>query len=685
MILVGELSLWLALLMAVWSATVSFAGGAGRRHDLIQSGERAAYAAFAFTLLASVGLWTALLTRDFSLSYVASQIAANTPDVYVLAAFWSGPAGSMLLWCLVLALCATIVVWANRATHREMMPFVTGTLGVVMVFFLAATAFTSNPFARLDWIPLDGRGMYPQLQHPGMLVHPPALYLGHVATTVPFAFAIGALTTRRLNATWLATMRRWVLVSWSFLTIGIVLGMWWSYVEPGRGGSGYWAWEPAQNASLLPWLTGVAFLHAVMIQERHGVLRPWSVTLAIVTFLLSILGAFLARSAVGESAHAFAGSSMAGWFAAFFAVTAAAGASLVSTRLRDLEAVQGLERNVSRTGEGALLCNNLVLIGIAASVLTGTLLPMLSEWVRGSPIPVGPAFFNAVTVPLGLLLLALLGIGPMIARREASLLTLRRQLVAPVASGIVLASVLFALGMRNGYALVAYLLTAFVLAAIAQELVTGARAWRAMHGDPIAMAVLRLVLHNRRRYGGLVVHAGIALLFAAFAGLPFRAAFDVRLTAGQAWETADPYGARWRFVSQGVSTSASLNREITAVALEAWRDGKPMGLIKSEKRQYVDGQRRPIFEPRTEAGIRTDARQDVYVVLAGIRADAAEMRIHFNPLVVWVWVGGGVLALGALIVMWPMADRRAEPANAIPEELARRDPAIRWGGGGGDA
>jgi cytochrome c-type biogenesis protein CcmF len=659
-IVVGELSLWIALLMATWGATVSFAGGNSRRIDLIRSGERAVYAAFGFTVLASIGLWYALFTRDFSLSYVASQISANMPNVYVFTAFWSGQAGSMLFWALILSFYVAAAVWTNRSTNREMMPWVTGTLSAVLLFFLLTIAFKANPYSRLDWLPLDGRGMNPQLQNPGMAIHPPTLYLGYVGTTIPFGFAIGALVSRRLDAEWLSAVRRWTIISWFFLTIGIVLGMWWAYVELGWGG--YWAWDPVENSSFLPWLTGTAFLHSIMVQEKRGMLRKWNVVLVVVTFLLSILGTFITRSGIIESVHSFAQSPVGGWFAAFLVVATAATVYLVATRLKDLEARAQLESMVSR--EAAFLYNNLLLVGISFSILWGVFLPIISEWVRGEKITVGPPFFNTVNIPLGLLLLGLTGIGPLIAWRKASTSNLRRQFLGPVIAGVAFAGLLFALGMRQPNALIAYMLSAFVAGTIVQEFSKGIGARRSIHGESWALALVRLVARNRRRYGGYIVHAGVVMLFAAFAGMAFKREYDVSLGTGQAFEATDPYGAQWRFVSQGASTSQSLNRDIVAVALEVTKDGKPMGLIKSEKRQYFDSQKRPTFEPSTEVGILESARQDVYVVLAGVREEAAEIRITFNPLVVWVWVGGTIMALGGIIVMWPQAERKRQSGYA---------------------
>jgi cytochrome c-type biogenesis protein CcmF len=674
-ILVGELSLWVALLMAAWATTTSFVGGALHREDLIASGRRAVYATFAMVLLASIGLWTALLSRDFSFEYVAGHISANMPNVYVFTAFWSGQAGSLLFWALILSMYSAIAVFANRRSSPELVPFAAGTLGAIILFFLGTTCFKANPYARLDWIPIDGRGMNPQLQNPGMAIHPPNLYLGYVATAIPFAFAVAALVSRRLDAEWLAIVRRWSLLSWFFLTVGIVLGMWWAYVELGWGG--YWAWDPVENASFLPWLTGTAFLHSIMIQEKRGMLRKWNVVLVIVTFLLSIFGTFITRSGVIESVHSFTQSPVGSWFAAFFVLATGATIYLVATRLRDLEAKAELESMVSR--EAAFLYNNLVLVGIAFAVLWGTLFPILSEWVRGEKITVGPPFFNTVNIPLGLILLALTGIGPLIAWRKASLGNLKRQFVVPASSGLGVLLLLVALGMRSGHALVTYALAGFVTGTIVQEFWKGVGARRAIHGESIPIGFARLISRNRRRYGGYIVHAGIVMLFAAFAGLAFRSEHDITLRAGQEFVATDPYGHRWRFVSQGVSTDKRQNRLVTAVALELSRDGKPAGFIQSEKRQYFDSADRPTFEPSTEVGIRSTAKLDTYVVLAGVRGEVAELRITFNPLVVWVWIGGGLMAIGGLIVMWPQAERRrraqAGYVSVLKPGIETREPA----------
>ena len=655
MILVGELSLWVALLMAIWAATVSFAGGALHRRDLIASGERAVHATLGMVMLASAGLWTALFTHDFSIKYVASFSSANLPKIYTFTAFWAGQAGSMLFWCLILAGYASLAVWSNRTRNRALMPYVSGTMAVVLIFFLATMCLGANPFERLDWIPPDGRGMNPQLQNPGMAIHPPTLYLGYVGTTVPFAFAIAALLTRRLDAEWLAAVRRWTLFSWFFNTIGILLGMWWAYVELGWGG--YWAWDPVENASLLPWLVNTAFLHSIMVQEKRGMLRKWNVTLVVSTFLLSIFGTFITRSGIISSVHSFAQSPVGNWFAGFLILGIAVTAYLVTTRLKDLESKANLESMISR--EAAFLYNNLILVGIAFSVLWGTVFPIITEAVRGEKITVGPPFFNAVNVPLGLLLLLLTGIGPLIAWRRASVGNLQRQFAGPVISGVTTCFILLVFGMRDVTAILAYSFAGLVTMTIVQEFYKGVGARRRMYGETVLPAFGRLVARNRRRYGGYIVHMGIVVIFAAFAGLAFKKDFDVTLRAGDVRELTDPFGRKWRFVSQGVSRYDVLNRQVTAIALDVSRDGQRQGVLTSEKRQHVDSRGAPTFEPSTEVGIMESLRQDVYVVLAGVGADdAAEMRITFNPLVVWVWIGGALMAIGGLIVMWPQARRR---------------------------
>ncbi|MES2524649.1 MAG: heme lyase CcmF/NrfE family subunit [Gemmatimonadota bacterium] len=673
MILVGELSLWVALLMAAWTTIVSYSGGHQGRADLIRSGERALYATFAFTLVASIGIWTALFTHDFSLKFVASFTSINLPKVYTFTAFWAGQSGSMLFWCLILTMYAAIAVFSNRQTNRPMMPWVTGTLGVISLFFLMMMCFGANPYERIDWIPPDGRGMNPQLQNPGMAIHPPMLYLGLVATAVPFAFAVGALITRNLDAAWLGAVRRWALVSWFFLTIGITLGMWWAYVE--LGWAGYWAWDPVENSSFFPWLTGTAFLHSIMIQEKRGMLKKWNVTLVMATFLLSILGTFITRSGIIESVHAFAKSDVGYWFLYFLIASTALSAYLVATRLNDMKAKAELESMVSR--EAAFLYNNLVLVGICLATLWGTLLPILSEWVSGDKLNVGRPYFNTVNWPLGLLLLALTGIGPLIAWRRASVSNLRRQFTFPIALGVVVFVALIALGMRAPYALVSYLIAGFVMGTILQEFYKGIGARRRMYSEGLFAASMRLVGRNRRRYGGYIVHFGVVVMFCAFAGQLFVREVEPLVKTGDVVKATDAYGKEWTFTSQGLSSFNQLNRKVLAISFAVTRDGKPMGILSSEKRQHVDSRGEDTFEPSTEVGLLESPSQDVYMVFTGaVDAQTAAVHITFNPLVWWVWFGGIMMAFGGIIVMWPQAHRSERESGYVAEMKPRAVPEL---------
>ncbi|MCC7131095.1 MAG: cytochrome c biogenesis protein CcsA [Gemmatimonadales bacterium] len=476
--------------------------------------------------------------------------------------------------------------------------------------------------------------------------------------------------TRKLDVGWIVAIRRWTLLSWLFLSIGITIGMWWAYVELGWGG--YWAWDPVENASLLPWLTMSAFLHSVMIQEKRGMLKRWNLGLVIGSFLLSIFGTFITRSGVIASVHSFAQSNVGYFFVGFLLIAGAASFALLYLRWPELEPDGQLDSLVSR--EAAFLFNNLILVGIAFSVLWGTLFPIISEAVRNTKITVGPPFFNRVNIPLGLALLALTGIGPLIAWRQASVANLRRQFTLPVATGLVVAIVLVAFGMRDVYAVMALGLAGFVAGTITQEFVRGVRARQRMHGENVVTGLYRLVARNRRRYGGYLVHTAMITYFVAFAGNAFSVSKEATLRVGERVEVKSPFGHTYTLTHLGVSQYDALNRRVSAATLEVMRDGKKAGVITSEKRQHVDSFGRPTFQPSTEVGIQSDLREDLYVVFAG-SVDGTErstFRITINPLVWWVWAGGVFLVIGGLVTMWPSG---WSPATApIPSRPAARPP-----------
>ena len=649
--LLGSLSLWVAFLVGLWGAITGFVGGTQDRADLQQSARHATFALFGALAVAVISLEIGIFRHDFSLEYVAAYTSRNLPTFYLWSALYAGQKGSLLFWATVLSFFAMLVQVMTSGRHRVYLPFVAAVTCTVATFFITVMLFAANPFERLAFVPLDGRGMNPQLQNPGMVFHPPMLYLGYISITIPFAFAIAALLSKRLDSDWLVAIRKWTLVSWLFLSIGLILGMWWAYVELGWGG--YWAWDPVENAALLPWLVMTAFLHSVMVQEKRGMLKKWNLGLIIGAWLLSIFGTFITRSGVIASVHSFTQSSVGYFFLVFLIVAAALSFALYASRLPLLEAEATLESMVSR--EASFLFNNLLLIGIAFSVLWGTLFPILSEAIKGTKITVGPPFFNQVNVPLGLALLAMTGIGPLIAWRRASIPNLQRQFAVPLTSGVFVLLILLVAGVRDLGALMAASIGGFVLGTVVQEFARGARARHRQYGEPTPYAIVQLLARNRRRYGGYIVHVAIVLLFVAFAGMAFKTETEATLRPGESAELKGRDGHVYTFTHLGISQYNALNRQVTAALIDVRRDGKAIGRLRTEKRQHVDALGNNTFEPSTEVGIMSGLRVDLYVVLAGLvnGTEQAVFRFTINPLVWWVWFGGFVLVIGGLIVLWP--------------------------------
>ena len=651
MALLGYLSLWLACLIGLWGAITGFVGGAQGRADLQQSARHATFALFGALAVAVISLEIAIFRHDFTLQYVVSRTSRNLPTFYLWSALYSGQEGSLLFWAAVLSLFAMLTQVLTSRRYRAYLPYVAGVTCLVATFFITVMLAAANPFKRMPFTPLDGQGMNPQLQNPGMVFHPPMLYLGYISITIPFAFAIAALLTKKLDTEWMVAVRKWTVVSWLFLSVGLLIGMWWAYVELGWGG--YWAWDPVENAALLPWLVMTAFLHSVMVQEKRGMLKKWNLALILGAWVLSIFGTFLTRSGVIASVHSFTESPVGYYFLFFLVAATAATVVLYVTRLPLLEADAMLESMVSR--EASFLFNNLLLIGIAFSVLWGTLFPILSEAVKGTKITVGPPFFNQVNIPLGLALLAMTGIGPLIAWRRASIPNLQRQFAAPVASGVLMLLALLVAGMRDLGALMAFSIGAFVMGTVVQEFVRGARARHRQYGEAIPVALVQLLSRNRRRYGGYIVHVAMVLLFVAFAGMAFKTETEATLRPGETATLQGPDGHVYSFTHLGISQYNTMNRHVTAALLDVRRDGKDLGRLRTEKRQHVDALGNNTFEPSTEVGIMSGLRVDLYVVLAGLvnGTEEAVFRFTINPLVWWVWFGGFVLVIGGLIVLWP--------------------------------
>src|SRR3989441_476309 len=609
----------------------------------------------------------ALFHHHFNVEYAAAYPSRNLPIFYTWSALYAGQKGSLLFWATVLSVFGSLAQLFTARRHQVYLPYVASVVGTVTAFFVTVMLFAANPFSRLAYTPADGSGLNPQLQNPGMVFHPPMLYLGYISMTIPFAFAIAALASKKLDSDWLVAIRKWTLLSWLFLSVGICLGMWWAYVELGWGG--YWAWDPVENASLLPWLTMTAFLHSVMIQEKRGMLKKWNLALIIGSWLLSILGTFITRSGVISSVHSFTQSPVGYFFLAFLVLAGAASFTLYANRLPLLATETRLESMVSR--EASFFFNNLLLVGIAFSVFFGTLFPILSELVTGAKTTFSTTTFNRVNIPLGLALLVLTGIGPLIAWRRASIPNLKRQFVAPLTGGALAPLMLLAGGLRYLWALLAFPFGAFVTAPSVQEFWRGVRARHRQYGEALLLALGRLVARNRRRYGGYVVHIGIVMLFVAFSGMAFKTETEATLRPGESVTLKSPYGWTYTFTHLGVSQYDALNRQVTAATVEVRRDGRKIGLLSPEKRQHVDAFNRPTFDPSTEPSIMSMLREDLYGVLGGVvnGTEQAVFRFTINPLVWWVWYGGMVVALGGLFVMWPgggvPATKRSQAGYAV--------------------
>ncbi len=654
----GALAILLAFCFSVFAVAGSIIGGWRRKPFLVVAAERAVYSIWLLTTVASATLVTALLASDFRFSYVAAHSNMAMPVLYKFAAWWGGQEGSLLFWSWLLSCYAAVVVYTNRRRHRAIMPYVTAALMVTQCFFLILNAFVTSPFKMLavgrgiTAVP-DGQGLNPLLQYPAMAIHPPMLYLGYVGFAVPFAFAIGSLITRQPGDDWIHTTRRWTLVTWLFQTTGIILGAAWAYAVLGWGG--YWAWDPVENASFLPWITATAFLHSVMMQEKKGMMKIWNMVLVSGTFFLCIFGTFLTRSGIVSSVHAFAQSSIGRWFVGFLAIIIAATVYLILDRLDYLKTEARLESVISR--ESSFMFNNLILLASAFAILWGTLFPVISEAVTGEKISVGPPFFNRINVPIGLFLLFLTGVGPLFAWRRTSLESLRRNFQWPLVGAVVLAAGLFAAGVRHGYALMSFALCLFVAWTIFVEFYKGARAISAKSGANLLRSAVELTHRNTRRYGGYIVHLGIVLMFIGFTGSAFNKDTTQEVKIGDHIRLGH-YDLRVADVREGDNANYSWHTAL----IEVSKDGRTLGALTPERRMYKASQ-----QGTSEVAIRRRLNEDLYLNFAGMSDDnqRAVVQAFVFPLVSWIWVGFWVVAAGTLICLVPSKVRLQYPRTKV--------------------
>ena len=647
----GSFALLLALLCAVYAMVGGVIAIRTRNPLFIKSARNAGMAVCILIFTATASLIYLFISNNFSSAYVVEHSSSTQPTFLKIAALWSGQEGSLLFWSFLLSIYIFSVLWTYKAKHLELMPYVGVILAGVQSFFLLLNNFVASPFKMigttgpggvLHWITQpEGHGLNPLLQYPEMIIHPPMLYSGYTGFTIPFAFALAALLGRYPGEKWIHLTRRWTMIAWGFQSIGILLGAHWAYAVLGWGG--YWGWDPVENASLLPWLTGTAFLHSVMMQEKRGMMKVWNIWLVFTTFWLCIFGTFLTRSGVVSSVHAFAQSSIGQWFVGFLIVIT--GVCVVAyIRNRDyLKSDNQLDSLVSR--ESSFLFNNLILLVACIAVISGTMFPVLSEWVQGQKISVGPPFFNHVNIPIGLMLLFLTGVGPLLAWRKTSLDSLRRNFTLPLVGGLIAGAIAWPLGCKNGYSLVCVILSFFVAFTIIFEFYRGAKVIHIRTGMNYWSSAIDLTMRNTRRYGGYVIHFGMVLIFIGLAGGAFNQDKQMEMPSGSQMKIGG-----YTLNAQTFDMQPGPNYDAERVSLEVTHGGKSLMMLFPEKRNFRSSE-----ESGTMVAIYSTPLNDLYVVYAGRNPETGQPVIHayLNPLVKWIWFGGLIVIIGTILALLP--------------------------------
>jgi cytochrome c-type biogenesis protein CcmF len=658
--IIGYSAVVIALILAVYGMVATVAGARTRRRDLVRSGQSATYANFVLMLLANLAMVYALVTHDFSIHYVAQVGSRETPLFYTVISLWGALEGSILFWGLVLsAYAATAVFFTRRRSDEPMIAYANSTMLAVEAFFFLLLVVPANPFGLVSPVPADGPGPNTLLQnHILMGIHPPFLYTGYVGMTIPFAFAIGALVAGKLDTDWIRTSRPWMMVAWGFLSVAIMFGMWWSYDVLGWGG--YWAWDPVENASFLPWLTATAFLHSAMVQERRGMLRTWNFTLIVATFLLTVLGTFLTRSGVLSSVHAFTEGTVGIYFLAFIGLTLIVSIALLVGRSRQLESTGRLDSALSR--ETVFLLNNLLLTAFTFTVLLGTLFPLVAEAIRGVKVSVGEPFFNRMTLPLAMALIFLIGVGPALPWRRTPEGYLGRRLIAPSVALVLGVVAGVVAGTRSAFALMTFGFAAFAIMSNLMEFWVAMSARHAAHGEAYPLALVRAVASNRRRYGGYVAHLGVLMLATGVAASStFRIDREVTLNSGDSTEVGG-YSVGF----DRVWAKDEPQRFVVGATMRIGRGGKALGTL-DPRMNFYRTQEQPVSSP----AVRSRPDRDLYLTLMSFARDGSSvtLRVLVEPLVAWIWVGGLTVGLGAVIAGW-RRDRsrlgRAAPGAGAP-------------------
>ena len=703
---IGSFILHACIVVAAFSAFASIVGRRRQDGRLMLAGERAAYALAALVICASLLLFHSFLTHDYTNKYVARYSDNNMPWYYLLASFWGGQAGSLMFWELVLALCTGIVVYQNRNQNRDLLPTVIAVLMAVHGFFLFTMVVHANPFATflVNEPPINGRGLEPLLQNPAMTFHPPSILSGYVWWTIPFAFAMAALIHKRLDDAWIRTTRRYAIVSWGFLSIGNLFGGMWAYQELGWGG--FWGWDPVENASLMPWFTATAYLHSVMIQERRGMLKVWNMALVILTYFLTIFGTFLTRSGLIDSVHTFAQSDIGGYFIVFMIIVCTGSLGMLGWRVLDgsLRSRSDVQNLLSR--EGVFLLNNLVLLGCVGVVMFGTLGEKISAYLW-QETKYTASWFNSWMVPGGLTLIILMGIGPLIPWRKATAKAFKRNMFLPFVASLAVTGVLIGVDayhlqahlrathipwgevplaripldaeLTGVYASLGFLASFFVVYTMSYEFIRGAAVRAKNAGEGMLTAMVRLTLRNKRRYGGFLTHIGFAGLFLGFVGTGLKIQKDLNFNhTGAVHQLEDK-----QLTFKGIERSE--NREYSEIFAvfdvhqldEAGQPGELLGTLRPSRRSYHGANVR-LSRNTTEKDELFLLKGNVYLAMVGFTETSAEVMAHYNPMIIFMWLGGAILLLGVVFALWPEASKYPVFAAAMrkrAQQSAAAEPA----------
>ncbi|MEE9498583.1 MAG: heme lyase CcmF/NrfE family subunit [Nitrospinaceae bacterium] len=654
---IGEFALLLALATALYGVASYVMAFRSNRVDVYMSADKTPIIVWGCVMVSSIALWKAFLTNDFSLQYVAAYSNIDLDFFYKFSSFWGGQKGSLLFWALILTTYMMVVHVQNRKQNVRLVPIALAVMMVITLFFLVLLNFSTNPFERLPVPPEDGRGLNPLLQNYWMVIHPPTLYLGYVGFTVPFAFATAALLTKNLDDGWIRLTRKWTLVSWFFLCLGNLFGAQWAYVELGWGG--YWAWDPVENAAFMPLIVATAYLHSVQIQEKKDMMKVWNMSLVLLTFVMTIFGTFITRSGLIQSVHTFDEATLGYYFLGFLGVIIAFSVTMILLRLPLLQSKNELDSFLSR--ESSFLLNNLVLLGIAFATFWGTIFPIVSEAFRGVKITVGPPFYNQVNVPIGMVLLALIGIGPVIAWRRSSWSNLKKNFTKPVLTAAIGAAMMFPFvpltDKSEIFTYITFILCIFVMTSMFIEFMKGTGARMEARGESPINALSGLVWKNKGRYGGYIVHLGVVLIFAGIAGSQsYSTDVEKHLKIGERFQLRG-----YDFIYEKLlvkEESSTKTRVIAQLGIE--RDGRRLWTGMPEK-EFYKGQNQPV----TEVDLISTLKEDVYMILADFNPEnsSATIKVYVNPMVKWMWLGGWVIAFGTMIAVWPdrlEARRRVE-------------------------